>query len=97
MQVLLTHVPANGAQRQAAGISSRDSKHLRPLDVALMTQQWPAVRLLISAGSLHTCPELTDAQRQLQQLLLLPDSRRQSGAFLLLVRLRSRAHHLNKM
>ena len=85
MQVLLTYIPANGAQRLPACITSQDCKDMRPLDVALATQQWPAVRLLISAGALQACPELTQAQRELRQLLLLPDNRRQSGALLLLV------------
>ena len=58
---------------------------MRPLDLALATQQWPAVRLLISAGALQACPELTQAQGELQQQLQLPDSRRHSGALLLLV------------
>ena len=83
--MLLTYIPANGAQRLPACITSQDSKDMRPLDVALVTQQWPAVRLLISAGALQACPELTQVQRELRQLLLLPDSRRQSGALLLLV------------
>ena len=86
LQVLLTYVPASGAQRLPAGITSQDSKGMRPLDVALVTQQWQAVRLLIGAGALQACPELTQAQRQLRQALLLPDSRRPSGALPLLVR-----------
>ena len=86
LQVLLTYVPANGAQRLPACITIQDSKGMRPLDVALVTQQWQAVRLLIGAGALQACPELTQAQRQLQQALLLPDSRRPSGALPILVR-----------
>ena len=85
MQVLLTYMPADRAQRLPACISSQDSRDLRPLDLALATQQWPAVRLLISAGALQTCPELTQAQRELQQQLQLPDSRRHSGPLVLLV------------
>ena len=85
MQVLLTYVPEGGSQRPPTCISSQDSEDRRPLDVALATQQWPAVRLLIAAGALQACPELARAQQELQQLLLLPDSRRQSGALLFLV------------
>ena len=85
VQVLLTHVPEGGSQRPPTCISSQDSEDMRPLDVALATQQWPAVRLLIAAGALQACPELTRAQQELQQLLLLPDSRRQSGALVFLV------------
>ena len=86
LQVLLTYVPANGAQRLPACITLQDDKGMRPLDVALATQQWQAVRLLIGAGALQACSELTQAQRQLQQALLLPDSRRPSGALPFLVR-----------
>ena len=92
MQVLLTYVPEGGAQRPPTCISSQDAEDRRPLDVALATQQWPAVRLLIAAGALQACPELAHARRELQQLLLLPDSRRQSGALQLLVS--SRGQHL---
>ncbi len=86
LQVLLTYGPASGAQRLPAGITSQDSKGMRPLDVALVTQQWQAVRLLIGAGALQACPELTQAQRQLRQALLLPDNRRPIGALPFLVR-----------
>ena len=85
MQVLLTYVPEGGAQRPPTCISAQDSEDRRPLDVALATQQWRAVRLLIAAGALQACPELTRARQELQQLLLLPDGRRQSGALLFLV------------
>lgn len=85
LQVLLTYVPEGGAQRPPTCISAQDSEDARPLDVALATQQWRAVRLLIAAGALQACPELAHARRELQQLLLLPDGRRQSGALQFLV------------
>ena len=85
LQVLLTYVPEGGAQRPPTCISAQDSEDRRLLDVALATQQWRAVRLLIAAGALLACPELARARRDLQQLLLLPDGRRQSGALHFLV------------
>ena len=83
--MLLTYVPEGGAQRPPTCISAQDSEDARPLDVALATQQWRAVRLLIAAGALQACPELARARQELQQLLLLPDGRRQSGALQFLV------------
>ena len=77
MQVLLTHQPAIGAPRQVANILTRDQEDRRPLDAALMTQQWPAVRLLIAAGALQACPELGDAQWILQNRM----SRDQLGTY----------------
>ncbi len=67
--MLLTHRPAAGAAQVGAPVTEKDSESRRPLDVALVSQQWPAVRLLIAAGALSKCPELEDARRELNQLL----------------------------
>ena len=79
--MLLTHQPANGTPRQVANILTRDQEDRRPLDAALITQQWPAVRLLIAAGALQACLELGDAQRILQRRM----SRDQFGTYWQLV------------
>ncbi len=56
-QVMLTHEPAGGRARPGAALAEKDVDDRRPLDLALLTQQWPAVRLLIAAGALGKCPE----------------------------------------
>lgn len=55
---MLTHEPASGAPRPGAAVTEKDAANERPLDIALTTQQWPAVRLLVSAGALTKCPEV---------------------------------------
>jgi len=57
-QVMLTHAPAGGAARPGAGVTEKDAANERPLDIALTTQQWRAVRLLVAAGALTKCPEV---------------------------------------
>jgi hypothetical protein len=66
-QVLLTHQPANGRPKQVADILTADQDGQQPLDIALITRQWPAVRFLIAAGALQACPELAKAERLLQR------------------------------
>ncbi|CAL8465257.1 g4792 [Coccomyxa elongata] len=73
LEVLLTYRPATGAARPGAPVTEKDSESRRPLDMALVSQQWPAVRLLIAAGALSKCPELEDARRELDQLLPAAD------------------------
>lgn len=57
-QVMLTHAPAGGGPRPAAAVTERDAEGQRPLDLAITSQQWPAVRLLVAAGALDKCPEV---------------------------------------
>ncbi|BDA50235.1 probable Ankyrin repeat and IBR domain-containing protein 1 [Coccomyxa sp. Obi] len=73
LEVLLTYRLATGAARPGAPVTEKDSESRRPLDMALVSQQWPAVRLLIAAGALSKCPELEDARRELDQLLPAAD------------------------
>lgn len=82
MQVLLTHEPASGQPGPGAAVTEKDADNRRPLDVALLTQQWPAVRLLIAAGALSKCPELDDARRELQQLLPCNDAAAKHGGLM---------------
>lgn len=81
-QVLLTHRPANGGARPGAPVTEKDSENRRPLDVALASQQWAAVRLLVAAGALSKCPELQDARRELEQLLPAADAGAKHGGVL---------------
>ena len=78
-QVLLTYRLATGAARPGAPVTEKDSESRRPLDMALVSQQWPAVRLLIAAGALSKCPELEDARRELDQLLPAEDAGAKHG------------------
>jgi hypothetical protein len=55
---MLTHAPAGGAARPGAAVTEKDAANERPLDIALTTQQWRAVRLLVAAGALTKCPEV---------------------------------------
>ncbi|KAK9832549.1 hypothetical protein WJX81_008317 [Elliptochloris bilobata] len=79
LEVMLTHEPSGGARRPGAAVTEKDAANERPLDIALTTQQWPAVRLLVSAGALTKCPELDDARRELEQLLPTPASSKAGG------------------
>lgn len=58
VQVMLTYAPAGCAARPGAAVTEKDAANERPLDIALTTQQWPAVRLLVSVGALTKCPEV---------------------------------------
>jgi hypothetical protein len=81
-QVLLTHEPASGRPRPGTTVTEKDVDNRRPLDVALLTQQWPAVRLLIASGALSKCPELDDARRELEQLLPPEDACAKQGGLM---------------
>lgn len=89
-QVLLTYRPATGAARPGAPVTEKDSESRRPLDMALVSQQWLAVRLLITAGALSKCPELEDARRELDQLLPAADVGGKHGGSVLSVLVRNR-------
>lgn len=71
-----------GSASNGAPVTEKDSESRRPLDVALVSQQWPAVRLLIAAGALSKCPELDDARRELNQLLPAADEGAKNGGVL---------------
>jgi hypothetical protein len=71
-----------GSASNGAPVTEKDSESRRPLDVALGSQQWPAVRLLIAAGALSKCPELDDARRELSQLLPAADEGAKNGGVL---------------
>jgi hypothetical protein len=65
-QVLLTHPLPDG---RAVVVTEKDAADERPLEVALNTQQWAAVRLLVGAGALTKCPEMDDERRELERLM----------------------------
>jgi hypothetical protein len=50
-------------------VTEKDAADERPLEVALNTQQWAAVRLLVGAGALTKCPEMDDERRELERLM----------------------------
>lgn len=72
--MLLTHPLPDG---RAVIVTEKDALDERPLEVAINTQQWAAVRLLVSAGALTKCPEMDDERRELERRM--PSSRSNSG------------------
>eukprot|EP00884_Botryococcus_braunii_P009051 jgi/Botrbrau1/18147/Bobra.53_1s0018.1 len=64
IRVLLTHPLPDG---RVVVVTEKDAGDERPLEVAINTQQWAAVRLLVSAGALTKCPEMDDERRELER------------------------------